>query len=80
MEELDEPVKVGAVFSSSRVIPKWFVWANAKHEIKSVNLVWKARAGETIFRYISVSDSCNTYQLRLDQKTLAWRLEKVFCE
>ena len=80
VEEVDEPIRVGAVFGARRIVPKWFVWRRLKRTVKSVHMVWKGREGESPLRYFSVSDGSNLYQLRLDQKTMEWRLEKVSSE
>ena len=80
VEDVDEAVAVGAVFRGSRIIPRWFVWGRTKREIKAVNMVWRGKEGEALLRYFSVSAEGNTYQLRLNQKTMEWRLEKVLAE
>ncbi|MFH2204355.1 MAG: hypothetical protein ABIJ96_14655 [Elusimicrobiota bacterium] len=77
VEKVDEPVKVGAVFSGSSILPKWFVWSRRKYTVESVDMMWKGLLGDVPVRYFSVSDGANTYQLRLNQKTLEWRLERV---
>ena len=79
-EEFDEPITVGDVFRGNQVTPKWFIWGQDKHEVKSVNMVWKGKEGEAPLRYFSVSARGNLYQLCLNQKTMEWRLEKVSVE
>jgi hypothetical protein len=80
VEELDEPVTVGAVFKGRQVTPRWFVRGQIRHEIKAVNMVWRDRAGEAPLRHFSVTSGGNVYQLRLNQTTMEWRLERVTTE
>lgn len=79
VEEIDEAVSVGTVFKASQIIPKWFIRGPVKYEIAAVNMVWKGREGEgeAALRYFSVLANGNTYQLRLNQKTMEWRLVAV---
>ncbi|HAH08267.1 MAG TPA: hypothetical protein DCM05_17365 [Elusimicrobia bacterium] len=80
VEEVDEPVQVGAVFKGGKVLPRWFVWAGVRHDVSSVNMVWKGKAGEAPLSYFSVSSGGSVWQLRLDHKSMEWRLEKVCSE
>lgn len=80
VEEIDEPVEVGAVFRERRLVPKWFLWGRIRHVVEQVHLSWKGREGEADLRRFSVGSGGNTYQLLLNQKTLEWRLEKVNLE
>ena len=79
-ENVDEPVTVGAVFRGRDVLPRWFTRGPVRHDIKSINMTWRSRDGEAPLRHYSVSAGGNTYQLRLNQKTMEWRLEKVSLE
>lgn len=78
INEINERVKVGAVFDSSRVIPKWFLWRSQKHEVRNVEHSWTVKEGETPFLFLNVAAGPNLYQLLLNQKTLEWRLGKVY--
>lgn len=80
LEELDEPLQVGAVFKDGRVLPRWFLWGGVRRDVSAVNLVWTDREGERTLRRFSVSAGGNLYQLRLDQKSMEWRLEKAQTE
>ena len=80
VNEVGERIKVGAVFEGAHVIPKWFFWGRHKREVKSVEHTWRSREGDTHFLFFSVTDGANVYEIRLNQKTLEWRLEKVYME
>ncbi|OGR84666.1 MAG: hypothetical protein A2901_07510 [Elusimicrobia bacterium RIFCSPLOWO2_01_FULL_54_10] len=78
--DVDEKIKVGAVFEGPRVTPKWFFWGRHKKTIKSVEHTWRSRQGDVPLLFFSVTDGANVYEIRLNQKTLEWVLEKVYAE
>ena len=45
MENINEIIKVGAVFKGSDILPRWFVWKNRKYAVKEVNYIWKDKQG-----------------------------------
>ena len=38
VEDIDEPVKVGAVFSGAKVVPKWFLRRGVKYKVDAVHM------------------------------------------
>lgn len=80
VNEINEKIKVGAVFDENKVVPKWFFWARRKREVKSVEHTWHSKEGEAMLLFFSVTDGANVYEIRLNQKTLEWRLEKIYTE
>ena len=80
INEINEEIKVGAVFDDHKVIPKWFYWAKRKHEIKKIEHTWRAKDGEAGLIFFSVTAGANVYEIRLNQKTLEWHLEKIYTE
>ncbi len=80
INEVNEKIKVGAVFDGNRVAPKWFFWGRRKHDVKTVEHVWRSKEGEAPLLFFAVTDGANVFELRLNQKTLEWRLEKVYME
>lgn len=78
--EVNEKIKVGAVFEGARVSLKWFYWGKDKHMVKSVEHTWRSKIGEVPLLFFSVTDGANVYEIRLNQKTLEWCLEKVYSE
>jgi hypothetical protein len=72
-----KPIKVGAVFKSSKIIPKWFIWEDRKYNIKSIDYLWQDKQGsEKIVRF-SVSDGINSYELAYYASKTIWKLEKI---
>ena len=81
-EEIGEVVDVGAVFRrGQKPKPRWFVWSNRRHDVKTVEMAWKGKEGEAPLLFFSVTDTAGSvFELRFNQKTTEWRLEKVFLE
>ncbi len=80
VNEINEKIKVGAVFDGSKVSPKWFYWGKQKHGIEKIEHSWRGKEGDTRLIYFSVNDGSNVFEIRLNQKTLEWVLEKVYLE
>jgi len=78
--DIQEQVRVAAVFDRNRIKPRWFIWNGRKHNIQQITYRWKDREGEAPLIYFSVSDGQTLYELSFNQKTLNWRLEKVYVE
>ena len=78
--EVNERIKVAAVFDGARVTPKWFFWGRQKHKVERVEHTWRSKVGETPLLFFAVTDGANVYEIRLDQKKLEWVLEKVYME
>ena len=74
---ISEPVEVGAVFGKNRIRPKWFFWRNRRYMIKETTFVWNDSEGEAKMVRFSVTDGSTMFELSLNQKTLAWRLERT---
>lgn len=80
-ESVQESIDVGVVFPrGKRPVPKWFYWGGRKHNIARVAMSWKSKQGETPLLLFSVSDGTDVYEIRLNQGTLEWTLEKVYVE
>ncbi len=74
---IKEPIKVGAVFSNSKIIPKWFIWGNRRFDIASVNYTWKTREGKNIIYRFAVSDDINVFELSYNSGESRWELTAV---
>jgi len=77
MEEIDENIKVGAVFQGSKIIPKWFVWDGTKYIVKAINYIWNDRCGREKIILFSVSTDANTYELAYYTEQCVWKLSKI---
>ena len=79
-ELLNDPIDVTVDFTRERIRPRRVVWDRHSYDIKSVNLVHKAREGTVNIFYFSVSDTTNFFKLRLDTETLQWRLVELYTD
>jgi len=77
LKEINQIVKVGAVFKGSAITPKWFTWEERKYQIKEVNYNWRDRQGSEDIHCFSVTDGTNNYELAFNAKRLTWTLNKI---
>lgn len=78
--EVYEKVKVGVIFDKQKVVPKWFVWGKDKHQVTKIEQIWRTKEGEAPLLFFMVNDGSNAYEIRFNQKSLDWELEKVYME
>lgn len=76
--EIDEIIKAGVVFSSGKIIPKWFLWKNRKYDIKEVNYTWNDYDGTEKLLLFSVTDGTNNYEISFNTKRTIWKINKVW--
>ena len=74
---IDEPVKVGAVFSRGMMRPVWFVWNGRQLRIKETTFVWTSFEGSSTVRHFSVTDGKGLYELCYQSDSLHWRLARI---
>jgi len=74
---IDEPITVGAVFRGTLVKLRWFIWKDRRYVVKETTFSWRSRQGEAVMAHFSVTDGSTLFELSLNQRTLAWRLEKI---
>ena len=75
--EIDEPVKVGAVFSRGEIRPVWFSWNGRQVRIRETAFVWKTREGSAAILHFSVTDGQGVYELRYNKESMGWRVAGV---
>ena len=78
VEKIEEPVRVFADFSGSKVRPVAFIRRTGRrYDVKSVNLVYRRRVGDKYRWCFAVSDEANTYTLFYDPESLVWTLKEL---
>mgnify|MGYP000453628956 CR=1 FL=1 len=77
--EIDEPVKVGAVFSRGEVRPVWFFRSGRQIRIREITFTWKTWEGSATVLHFSVTDGQRLYELRFNIGTLGWRIMNAEC-
>ncbi len=76
--EVDETVRVGAVFDKGQAIfPRWFVWHGRKYVIRRVTFSWKVKEGTNFNYHFSVTDGVNLFELCYDPQAFTWKLMSV---
>lgn len=78
--EINQKIKVGAVFDGAIIKPKWFIWVNKKFEVKKTAMRWKSTEGAATILHFSITDEKNMYELSLNQKTMEWMLNNITVE
>jgi hypothetical protein len=74
---INKIIKVGAVFVSGNILPKWFLHDNKKYEIKAVNYQWNDHDGIEKLLFFSVTDGINSYEISFNTKRMIWMLNKI---
>jgi hypothetical protein len=72
--EINEPIKVGAVFSLGEVMPVWFAWKGRQIRIRETAFIWKTFEGSARILHFSVTDGQGLYELCYNVESLGWRL------
>ena len=80
INEIREQVKVGVVFTDSRIRPVWFVWNNYRYDVKEVTFSWRSRQGSAPIYHFAVTEGANLFELSFNTKTAEWFLDKIECE
>lgn len=76
--ENSKPIKVGAIFKGSEILPKWFIWESRKYSIEEVNYVWLEKKGHEKVHYFSVTDKVNNYEISFNSEQTTWSLNKIY--
>ncbi len=74
---IDKIIKVGAVFIGGRIVPKWFLHANKKYEVKEVCYQWEDFEGIEKLIFFAVSDGANSFEISFNTKRMVWKLNKT---
>lgn len=75
--EIDESIKVGAVFSCGEVNPIWFSWNERQIRIRETSFVWKTREGSAVIVHFSVTDGQGLFEILYNKETMKWRIARA---
>ena len=75
---INDPISVVAVFSSGKIIPKFFIWKRKKFSVEEVTFFWRSKNGSDRILHFAVTTSDSVYEISYNLKTSAWRLEKAY--
>jgi hypothetical protein len=72
--EIDESIKVAAVFSRGEVRPVWFAWKGRQIRVSETTFTWKTREGSAVILHFSVTDGQGLYEICYNAESFGWRL------
>ncbi len=75
--EINEPIRVAAVFSRGEVRPVWFAWKGRQVRIKETTFVWKTWQGSAAILHFSVTDGQGLYELCYNAESMGWRMMRA---
>ena len=78
--DINEPVSVGAVFSSGKITPRFFVWKGRKYPIDRITYFWRSKTGTMPILHYAVVCRESIYEISYNSTTYDWRLEKINVE
>lgn len=77
--EINEPIKVGAVFGDNqkKLKPVWFIWSGQKYLVQKITYIWTDRMGKASIHHFTVTDGVNLFSISYNTDTLVWTLHSV---
>jgi hypothetical protein len=80
-QEVKEKIKVMAIFSGGKVIPKVFKWSGRDYKVSNINIIYEEREGKAINYFFSVTCmSGGVFKLKYSDIKLIWVLEEYWVE
>jgi len=74
---IGEPIRVGAVFGSGEVLPRWFVWKGEKYPVERITYIWKDTEGRETIHHFSVTSGASLFELCYRERDMSWHLAAV---
>ncbi len=78
--EIDEPIKVGAVFALGEIRPVWFSWKGRQIRVHETTFAWKTWEGRACILHFSVTDGQGLYEICFNKEQMGWKLAKSSSE
>jgi len=75
--EINEPIKVGAVFTAGRVTVSWFTWKNRRIPVERVTFTWKTNEGAKDRHCFALSNGAEVFEVSFFPGDLRWYLDKI---
>jgi len=80
MPEINDPIRVAAVFQDGQCRPVKFAWRGREYLVKKINLVHHHYQGRDKVYYFEVSDDANYFKLQFETDSLRWTLAESYTE
>jgi len=78
--EINEPILVGVIFSSGRIIPRFFIWNRRKYQIQEVTYFWRSKNGSFPVFHFAVTSYDSVYEISYNSNTSRWLMERAYEE
>jgi hypothetical protein len=72
--EVNEPIRVAAIFARGEVRPVWFDRKGRQVRVRETAFSWTTREGNTGILHFSVTDGQNLYEICFNTGTMDWKL------
>ena len=77
---VNEPISVGAIFSSGKITPRFFIWDRKKYQVEKVTYFWRSKTGNVPILHFTVTNDESVYEISYNSGTARWHLERVYAE
>jgi hypothetical protein len=77
-QEIEEKIKVLAVFKNGTIFPHVFEWNKRRHKVDKVNLSYQEREGSSINYYFAIESNGLVAKLKYNDKSMMWSIEEVW--
>ena len=75
---INEQILVGAIFSTGRVVPRFFIWNNRRYRVDEVTYFWRSKVGSVPILHFAVTSYDSVYEISYNLGTSRWYIEKVY--
>lgn len=75
---INEQILVGAIFSTGRIVPRFFIWNNRRYRVDEVTYFWRSKVGSVAILHFAVTSCDSVYEISYNLKTSRWYIEKVY--
>ena len=71
---INESIRVAAVFGRGDVRPVWFDWKGRQVRVRETAFTWSTKEGSAEIMHFSVTDGTNLYEISFNRQTMRWSL------
>jgi len=75
--DLNEPIRVVAVFECGKILPRSFSWHQKPYPVTKITYFWQERQGRELLNLFCVETPNGLYQISFSNQSLSWRLNKI---
>jgi len=75
--DINEQISVGAIFSSGKIRPRFFIWKQMRYEVEKITYFWRSKVGSMPIIHFAVICNGFVYEISYNSTTFDWHLEKI---